>query len=159
MRCLKISKLKKILVAYDGSPHSKEALQWALDLSLPSGAEVAAVKVCAENELFAMTEVGVASFLVVLDEIRQENQNLLDEVRKQLMDEVSAVALKSGVKVQCEALQGNITRQLLSYAKNNNFDLIVVGSKGHGVLEEMLMGSITRNLVSLAHIPVLVVKD
>jgi nucleotide-binding universal stress UspA family protein len=35
----------------------------------------------------------------------------------------------------------------------------VVGTKGHGVLEELLMGSVTRNLISLAHIPVLVVKD
>ena len=37
--------------------------------------------------------------------------------------------------------------------------MIVTGTKGHGALEEMLMGSVTRNLVSLSHIPVLVVKD
>ena len=35
-----MSRLNKILVAYDGSPHSKEALNWAIDLSLLSGAQV-----------------------------------------------------------------------------------------------------------------------
>ena len=38
-------------------------------------------------------------------------------------------------------------------------ELIIAGTKGHGALEELLMGSVTRNLVSLAHIPVLVVKE
>ena len=40
-----MSRMKKILVAYDGSPHSKQALNWAIDLSLLSGAQVLAVKV------------------------------------------------------------------------------------------------------------------
>lgn len=43
--------------------------------------------------------------------------------------------------------------------RNFNIDLIVTGTKGHGALAELLMGSVTRNLISLAHVPVLVVKD
>ena len=40
-----MSRMRKILVAYDGSPHSKQALNWAIDLSLLSEARVVAVKV------------------------------------------------------------------------------------------------------------------
>ena len=40
-----MAQLKKLLVAYDGSTQSKEALDWAIDLSLLSGAQVIAVKV------------------------------------------------------------------------------------------------------------------
>ena len=49
--------------------------------------------------------------------------------------------------------------ELMSLAKENGMDMIVAGTKGHGVLEGLLMGSVTRNLVSLSPIPILVVKD
>ena len=145
-----MSRLKKILVAYDGSPHSKEALNWAIDLSLLSGAQVVAVKVFEGNQLYAAAETGGTSFLSALEEMRREDQRL--------MDEVAAVGQNSGVKVTGEILQGNVAGEILSYAKDNDFDLIIAGTKGHGVLEELLMGSVTRSLVSLAHVPVLVVK-
>ncbi len=146
-----MSRLKKILVAYDGSPHSKQALNWAIDLSLLSGSQVVAVKVFETSQLFAAAETGGARFMAMLDEIRREDQRL--------MDEVAAVGQARGVKVKGEVLQGNIAREILDYAHKNNFDIIIAGTKGHGALEELLMGSVTRSLVSLAHIPVLVVKE
>lgn len=148
---LKMSRLKKILVAYDGSPHSKQALNWAIDISLLSGSEVVAVKVFETSELFAAAETGGARFMTMLDEIRREDQRL--------MDEVAAIGQTRGVKVKGEVLQGNIAREILDYAQKNNFDIIIAGTKGHGALEELLMGSVTRSLVSLSRIPVLVVKD
>ncbi len=145
-----MSQLKKILVAYDGSPHSKEALDWAIDLSLLSGAQVTAVKVFEGSQFYSVAETGGMRFLEALEEMRQED--------KRLMEEVVAIGNHSGVKVTGEILQGNVAGELLSYAKKNNFDLIIAGTKGQGVLEELLMGSVTRNLVSLARIPVMVVK-
>ena len=153
-----MAQLRKILVAYDGSPHSKEALNWAIDLSLMSGAEVEAVKVFEESGLYAAAEAGVARFLAMRDEMRREDHELIYEARQQLMDEVSSVGQERGVKVKAEVLQGNIAGEIISHAKHNSFDLIIAGTKGQGPLEELLMGSVTRNLVSLAHVPVLVVK-
>ena len=43
--------MKKILVAYDGSTQSKEALDWAINLSLMSEALVIAVKVVEPLEI------------------------------------------------------------------------------------------------------------
>ena len=76
-----------------------------------------------------------------------------------MLDEAVSIGKSRGVTVTGESLHGNIAEQIISYAREHGFDLIVVGTKGHGVLEELLMGSVTRNLISLAHIPVLVVKD
>lgn len=145
-----MSQLNKILVAYDGSPHSKEALAWAIDLSLLSGAQVTAVKVFEGSQFYSVVETGGMRFFEALEEMQQED--------KRLMEEVVAIGEHSGVKVTGEILQGNVAGELLSYAKKNNFDLIIAGTKGQGVLEELLMGSVTRNLVSLARIPVMVVK-
>ena len=146
-----MSQLKKILVAYDGSSHSKHALNWAIDFSLLSGAQVAAVKVFDGSWLYPdIAETGGKKFPTLLDEIRREDQRL--------MDEVELMGYSRGVTVKGDILHGNITEQIIKYAGDDNYDLIVVGSRGHGVLGQLLMGSVTRNLVSLSRIPVLVVK-
>ena len=146
-----MSRMKKILVAYDGSPHSKEALDWAIDLSLLAQAQIVAVKVFEGSQLYSVAETGGTRFMQALAEMHQEDQRLLEEV--------VAAGQARGVKVAGEILQGNIAGELLAFAEKNKIDLIIAGTKGHGVLEELLMGSVTRNLVSLSHTPVLVVKD
>lgn len=148
-----MEKLKKILVAYDGSPHSQAALNWAIELSLLSGAEIAAVKVFeGVTALYSsLEEVNGEILRETFDELLRENQRLIDEV--------ATVGQNKGVAITGKILQGNVAGEIISYAKNNNFDLIIAGTKGHGALEGLLLGSVTRNLVSLAHVPVLVVKD
>ena len=66
---------------------------------------------------------------------------------------------RKGVEVKTEMLRGNVAAAIIDYADKNGADLIVAGTKGHGALAELLMGSVTRNLVSLSHLPVLVVKS
>jgi nucleotide-binding universal stress UspA family protein len=146
-----MSQLKKILVAYDGSPHSKAALNWGIDLSLLSGAEVLAVKVFDVKELSEVGVSGGQEFLAAYDASKKFDQDLISEVVE--------VGQKRGVKVKGAILQGNVAKGIIAYAKQNNFDLIIAGTKGHGLIDELLMGSVTTKLISLAHVPVLVVKD
>ena len=121
-------------------------------MSLLSGAQVAAVKVFEGSRLYpAIAENGGRELAALLDQIRQEDQ--------QLMDDVAKAGKARGVAIKCDILQGNIAEQILKYAKDYAYDLIIAGAKGHGALEQLLMGSVTRNLVSLSRIPVLVVKE
>ena len=146
---------KKILVAYDGSAHSKEALSWAVDLSVISGAPVIAVKVVEPvemNRAYALYEAGYGATLA----------ERFDEMRKldaQQMKDAMDAGKRKGVEVKTEMLRGNVAAAIIDYADKNVADLIVAGTKGHGALAELLMGSVTRNLVSLSHLPVLVVKS
>ena len=146
-----MSRMRKILVAYDGSPHSKQALNWAIDLSLLSEARVVAVKVVEGSQFLIASDTTAHKVVETLERLRREDQELLDEA--------VSIGKSRGVTVTGESLHGNIAEQIISYAREHGIDLILVGTKGHGVLEELLMGSVTRNLISLAHIPVLVVKD
>ena len=146
---------KKILVAYDGSAHSKEALSWAVDLSVISGAPVIAVKVVEPvemNRAYALYEAGYGA----------TPAERFDEMRKldaQQMKDAMDAGKRKGVEVKTEMLRGNVAAAIIDYADKNGADLIVAGTKGHGALAELLMGSVTRNLVSLSHLPVLVVKS
>lgn len=48
---------------------------------------------------------------------------------------------------------------LLATASNWKADMVVVGAKGHGAIESMLLGSVSRAVVHGAHLPVLVVRS
>lgn len=146
---------KKILVAYDGSAQSKEALSWATDLSVLSGAPVIAVKVVEPVEMNRAYAIYEAGYGATLGE-RFAEMHRIDEKQ---MEDALEIGRHKGVTIKTEMLQGNIAATLIDYSEKNGVDLIIAGTRGHGVLEGLLMGSVTRNLVSLSHIPVLVVKD
>jgi len=151
-----VARIQKILVAYDGSTHSKEALDWAIDLSLLAKAQVMVVKVTEMmglSEMSALYEAGSGDAVVAqIEKIQRADEKLLKEA-------LLAVGERKGVAITTALLNGNVAKAILDYAAEYEIDLIVAGTKGHGVLESLLMGSVTRNLVSLSRIPVLVVKD
>ena len=144
----------KILLAYDGSVHSKEALGWAIDLSLQSGAPLIAVKVAEPDVTHRSSAMFQSGYGVTLYE-RFMEMHKLDASQ---LAEVVEIGRKAGIEIKTEILYGNIAATILDYAKKNDVNLIVAGTKGRGALENLLMGSVTRNLVSLSHLPVLVVK-
>ena len=76
-----------------------------------------------------------------------------------MIHDAIAIGKNKGVDITCEILYGNIADKILDYANKGKYDLIVAGTKGHGEIEGMLVGSVTRKLVSLARMPVMVVKD
>jgi nucleotide-binding universal stress UspA family protein len=54
-------------------------------------------------------------------------------------------------------VEGEPAEQLARLADDEDAELILVGSRGHGAFKAALRGSVSRNLISLAHCPVVVV--
>ena len=148
--------MRKIVVAFDGSTQSQKALDWAIDLSLLAKAQVIVVKVTEMMDLSEMSELYEAG---ATDALVKEIEELLEADRKLMQETIVAIGERRGVVLTTALLHGNVAAAIIDFAKENDIDLIVAGTKGHGVLEELLIGSVTRNLVSLSPIPVLVVKD
>ena len=148
--------MRKIVVAFDGSTQSQKALDWAIDLSLLAKAQVIVVKVTEMMDLSEMSELYEAG---ATDALVKEIEELLEADRKLMQETIVAIGERRGVVLTTTLLHGNVAAAIIDFAKENDIDLIVAGTKGHGVLEELLIGSVTRNLVSLSPIPVLVVKD
>jgi len=150
-----MKQLKKILVAYDGSPHSKQALEWAMDLSRQYGAEIRAVLVWElflESASFQLVEGGPA-WASLFEKIKEARAQDLER-----MDEVKLLGQAQKIKIDTVILEGDVASELIDYAKKEKMDLIVAGTRGHGTLD-ILLGSVTMKLVSLAPMPVMVVKD
>lgn len=145
-----MTKPKKILVAYDGSPHSKAALSWALLLGSNGNAELALIKVFEPKGPLpvAITAQRVEQYT----EMEKEDRQMLEDVKSDCEESCN-------LKVHVDLLVGCVTSTLLDYADQKGVDLIIAGTRGHGVLDGMLVGSVTNSLVSLSKVPVLIVKE
>jgi nucleotide-binding universal stress UspA family protein len=146
--------IQKILVAYDASPQSREALHWAIFFSRRTRATISVVKVYDSYLRQSLVkEVGV------LPEGMLEYYAGVPKSDLQLMEEVKDLGRDQGLEVTTAVLQGHVVQTLLEYAKNNGISMIIAGTHGHSALSQLLQGGTTHSLVSLADVPVLVVKN
>ncbi|MEN2994902.1 MAG: universal stress protein, partial [Thermodesulfovibrio sp.] len=65
---------------------------------------------------------------------------------------------EKGVRGQTVILEGNPADVIVDYAKDNNIDLIVIGTKGKDATERTLFGSVSQKVTAHAGCSVLVVK-
>jgi ACR3 family arsenite transporter len=53
---------------------------------------------------------------------------------------------------------GKPVDEIVKTAQDNNFDLIIMGTHGHGEFEEMMLGSTASGVILKSKVPVLVVR-
>ena len=132
---------ERILLAVDGSEHSKKAAVAAAEIAQGSNGEVRVLHVH-EVGAFAPLESSV------------ESQALVDGV----VDEL----LGAGVKAVGDAVAartGSTASTVLDGAITFGSDLIVMGTHGRTGLQHVLLGSVAEKVVRLAPCPVLVVRQ
>ncbi len=145
---------KRILVATDGSKLSQKAVDHALALADLSGAEVVALKVTPRYPQ-SYFEGGVALAAAEVGRIeKQWQQEALDVVNA-----VKAAGQKREVKVKAITAKSDLVSDaIISAAKRQKCDLIVMASHGRKGLKRLLLGSETTQVLTHSHIPVLVLR-
>ncbi len=141
---------KKIVVAYDNSPNSKNALKLAAEIAQTIGAKISLVSVVEQNFSLYQGEIGVRDF--------QKIQQAIDEFGKEMMESGVKLAQELGIEVKTALLSGNPANELLRYAQEENAYMIVVGPRGLGGLKGVLLGSVTQKILNHSPIPVVVAK-
>ena len=136
----------RLVVGFDGSETSHLTAKWAA-----GEAELRGLGLTLVNALIPPTSggtfgPGMAVGLDTLEDIRKAAQSALDEV---------AAALP-GPDIQSIVQIGSPTGVLLEASQTAA--LIVVGSRGHGGFKELLLGSVSSQLVAHADCPVIVMR-
>jgi nucleotide-binding universal stress UspA family protein len=136
--------MSTIVVGVDGSEHASAALRWALDEALLRGWDVLAL----HTYHAAMASVDVPRTYV--DLLEPAVAVLGSAVDKALADAGRDVGVRRYV------VEGDAATELVRAA--GPADLVVVGSRGHGVVAGALLGSTSQYVVCHARCPVVVVR-
>jgi len=142
--------IKKILVGCDFSPDSGRALDYGFSLAQEFEAELHLVHVI---EPFAYRD----SFLPT-NVMAQISKKLEPEMLERLSDRIPE-EVGNWCEVRTVMLTGKPHRELRLYAKKEGMDLIVLGVRGRGLVESLMIGSTTDRVIRQVTCPVLSVSQ
>lgn len=140
--------MKRILVPIDGSKHSDLAMEKAKEFAKVFGSDVVLLHVNDFHQhLFNYNGEVEEHFVEVFDQI---SKDILKEGREKLAD-ISDL-------VETIELEGGVANKIIEYANTNDFDLVIIGSQGKGVVHSLLMGGVAHKIALHVDKPVMIVR-
>ncbi|MFD5853313.1 universal stress protein [Cytobacillus pseudoceanisediminis] len=137
---------QKILLATDGSEHSKRAAENAIHIAkCSSGSKIEIVYVADPDKAKSET-------------LSNWNSADFGDGRKRRLVEVEKLAKEAGVQYETIVLEGEPGPCIVDYANENKVDIVIIGSRGRNVLQEFVLGSVSHKVAKRAACPVLIVK-
>lgn len=141
----------KILVPIDGSEPSIRALDHAVSLAQIHGSEVQIISVIDELKLPFGAQYGLWA--------QESHQELIRSSLESLNMEMMRVKdAYSEIMIDASIHEGAPADTIARKAKEEGYDLIVMGKKGLNLIEDLVMGSVTRKVVKISKVTVTVVN-
>ncbi|ARC89350.1 universal stress protein [Rhodovulum sp. MB263] len=143
---------KSILVPYDGSAGAERALRQAVELARLCDAQLSVLTVFRHHSMLEAS----------LSMVRKDEPGPLDDAMRGYAREVAEYAKRLAREAGAESARAFIkagppARTIIRFAREHENDLIVIGSRGLGSVENYLLGSVSHKVTGLADCPVLVV--
>lgn len=148
--------IKKILVAIDGSKLAGRSLDYAIDLAQRYSAKITVLTVInlPSNLLIDKDEVFTPAST---QEFLKKIENYHKKILKKAIEKIKKQSQK--IIVSQMLLTGRPADKIIKTAKEENIDLIVIGSRGLGGIKEFFLGSVSDRVADAAPCPVLIIKD
>jgi nucleotide-binding universal stress UspA family protein len=137
---------RNILVAVDGSPDAEAALAHASALARDQNARLTLLTAIPPLPATALLASGAAP-------PRSEVVRHYAEVLRRAAD-----SLPGDVSVTTLLVEGSPARALVQRARSEEYDLIVMGSHGHGRLHGALLGCVSQKVLHASPVPVLLAR-
>jgi nucleotide-binding universal stress UspA family protein len=131
-----------ILVPIDGSPASLRALDYAI-AHYPEASFV----------LLTVQNVEIASELMYSDW-----QELLEQAAVKALKEATEKSEAASVRFETFVRMGAIAETIAQVAREKSIDHIVMGARGLGSIQGLLLGSVATKVIHLAEVPITLIK-
>jgi nucleotide-binding universal stress UspA family protein len=138
---------KKILLAADGSEHSIRAAQKAIALA----------KLNPESKVtvFYVVDGKISKH----DAIHNLDADDIEFKRVQKIEAASEKAKEAGINYETKIVRGDEPGPtIVKFANENNYDVVVIGSRGLGAFQEFVLGSVSHKVAKRVNCPVMIVK-
>lgn len=145
--------INRILIPTDFSECSKPAMALGCSLATDLGAEVHLLNVVPDPAVFTVDPTALPA-----DAIHDMLLARVEEAEATL-EKLPESGWSNGKPVTRATRQGIARDQIVTYAKENDIDLIVVGTHGRTGFRRLMLGSIAEGVLRLAECPVLTVRS
>ena len=140
--------IKNILCPVDHSDCSKEALKYAVSFAIKDN-----------SKLYLLHVIDIRTFDESINAMTPQipDDKTLAQLKTKLLDCIPE-EIRDDMDVEALVVQGIPFVEIISTAKKNDVDMIVLGSHGRTGITHMMMGSVSEKVVRKAPCPVLIVR-
>jgi nucleotide-binding universal stress UspA family protein len=150
--------MKKVLIALDYDPTAKKVAEVGFEFAKAMGAEVTLIHVISDPVYYSSTDyspiMGFTGYLNTdplqlntIEVLKTASINFLDKTRKHLGDSA----------IQTVVEEGDFAESIIKTAKKMHADMIILGSHSQKWLENIVMGSVTEEVLRQSTIPLFII--
>ncbi len=147
----------QIVLGVDGSEASERAVAVMADLAAQLRSAVTVVHAVADA-MMIMPPVAPTEAMITPPLVTEEAMRELEQAGQEVLARTAERFHRAGVTCTTRLEHGPAAAHIVDIARTTGADLIVLGSRGHGKLEELLLGSVSDAVVREAHCSVLIVR-
>ena|SRR3972149_5450272 len=133
----------RILLCYDGFPHSQHALEEAVKLAKDAAAKITILSVVPRDARATRTGVHVGLKPHAHEDVAVAHAYLRERA----------------IEAEMKIAYGEPVEEIVAEAKSGGYDLVLVGSRDLGPLGKLFLGSVSSKVVREAPVPVLVAGE
>ena len=138
---------EKVLLAVDGSEHALHSARTAADLARTMNSKEFRIVVVYD---FIPPYLGEPNLQFAIDARMEEAKAIMQKAVETVGD--------IPCEIHTEFIEGSPAEAIIDVAVTRKSDVIVIGSRGHGTLAGLLLGSTSQKVVAHAPCPVLIVR-
>jgi len=157
-----MSKVTKILYATDLSESAKSAMTWAISLAEKYDAAVTIIHVIPDLASMGydlsvhfsadqLSQINTEEQAKAMDSIKERVKSVCEEMKNDIPScriDLNDVIIKAGHPVQ----------EIIAAAEDGKYDMVVMGTHGHSLISDLLIGSVARGVVHKCKAPVLTIR-
>ena len=143
--------MKKILVPCDFSENAKQAYLFAMNIAEQTNGQVLVLKVIDLPYVYESTFTPTPYYNdpEIIERIEEDAEKSFEQLKEQHLRKAN---------VTFTTLRGPVTLTIRQFIKDNNIDLVVMGTLGASGWQEYLIGSNTEKIVRFSPVPVFAIR-